>query len=875
MRRKRVGYRWLGWGLFLLGWAANAFAGTYVVTDRQDDGVSTAISGTLRWAVDQANNNPGDDAIVFNLSNSITVFGVLNINGTVTIDGRGTTIGAKDNLTNIFYLTGSSQNSQIRDLALINSDTAIYLVSSGNTVQGCVIGTNWENAAGVGNNYGVLSTGNDNVVGGTAAATGNVLSGNTVGGIMQSGGTGLQVLGNRIGTDRQGVNVLANTAGVILSLCSQCRIGGDASAGAGNLISGNQTGVVMRNQATGNTLCGNIIGLNAGQDDVLANTTGVLLLAVSGNWIGCPAADHGNVIAGNTTGIHAYDELGIRPQQNRILNNFIGLTPGGMRAANNIGMQLTNSDYNYIGGDKTSGRYEKNIISGNSNSGIYLTGNGNSICGNYIGVTPDGLAAMGNSTNGVFLNGIGNVVGGRNDGAVSLGNIISGQTSGSTSRGLRMDGGRGNTIVGNYFGLNAAGTGALGNRTGLYLNGASYNVIGSLDPDERNVFAGNLNHGLHSAMSSGEQIIGNYFSTNAAGTARLTNGQSDIYFNTTQYSQIDGNLGCHSAYSAIHLDFSDNNVVSNNRLNVFSNGAGTGAAMDTGISVDTDSQGNMIGLPSPDPGNLVVGANLGIRISGADSFSNALYGNTICAFSNSATGQGIVLDGGNNGKSAPAILIAATNYISGSAVAGDVVEIFLADRGAGYAGGSLQRLGSTTAAADGSWVFVPGGLTAGSYVCATATDPANNTSAFSSNRQVGATIQTPTPTYTPTVTPTPSAMPSVTPTATPTAVAGLTTATRTPNPLENMDLGSKGILAFPNPGTDEIRFLMHLDRAAVVTVKIYNLLGECVAEIACGLPSGQGQTVSWDCRNAAAGVYVARIFQDGRETAKLKLAVAH
>jgi hypothetical protein len=78
---------------------------------------------------------------------------------------------------------------------------------------------------------------------------------------------------------------------------------------------------------------------------------------------------------------------------------------------------------NTIGG--TGGMNTRNVISGNSGIGVYLTGAGvtaNFIQGDYIGVGADGTTALGNAADGVDIERCANnTVGGAANGA---GNVI-------------------------------------------------------------------------------------------------------------------------------------------------------------------------------------------------------------------------------------------------------------------------------------------------------------------------------------------------------------------------------------------------------------------------------------------------------------------
>jgi hypothetical protein len=367
---------------------------------------------------------------------------------------------------------------------------------------------------------------------------------------------------------------------------------------------------------------------------------------------------------------------------------------------------------------------------------------------------------------------------------------------------------------------------------------------------------------------TGHVIYGNYFGTNAAGTGFLANTGVDVDIASDYGCLIGGtapgarNVICTTGgYEAIRLEGNAfGNTVAGNFINVFSDGNWCGQNAPSGIHVIGTCHGNFIGYRGAGLGNLIAGCDAGILLDTVSQ--NGLFGNTICAFANTQTGEGIVLSMGANGNhAAPVISVKAANYLAGTAAPGDYIECFKADRVGGYHGGSLRFLGSTTANAGGAWSVWLVGLSAGDFVCGTATDANLNTSAFSLNQQVSGALPTPTATATSTVTMTPT----ITPTATVTPTAN--------NSLANVDLGGRTVLAFPNPAKGKVRFLMHLDQPVMVKIAIYNMLGEKVAMLDAGLLSGRGQAVTWDCPHAGAGIYVARVFQQNQEVAKIKFAV--
>ena len=216
-----------------------------------------------------------------------------------------------------------------------------------------------------------LITSNNNLVGGTAAADRNIISGNAGDGIFISGGNNNQIEGNYIGTDVTGTASLANADEGIEIAGGTGNIVGGAAAGAGNVISGNgQLGVWLYGNSS---------------------------LTTSGNFV------EGNLIGTDATGMAA-------------LGNGYG------------GIEITDANANTIGGTTAAAG---NVISGNSDCGVTLqsSSSNNLIEGNFIGTAADGVTALGNATAGVWINSSSsNTIGGTTPGA---GNIIANTTAGN------------------------------------------------------------------------------------------------------------------------------------------------------------------------------------------------------------------------------------------------------------------------------------------------------------------------------------------------------------------------------------------------------------------------------------------------------------
>lgn len=193
---------------------------------------------------------------------------------------------------------------------------------------------------------------------------------------------------------------------------------------------------------------------------------------------------------------------------------------------------------NITAGDSVVRGLVINGFVGTNGAGIRLqTGGGNWIYGNYIGTDFAGDTRIANQRgvwigNGSSNNRIGTDADGVNDAAER--NVISANIDQNIW--IYQSAALGNLIMGNYIGLNATGTAAVGvnNQTvatnGILIQEAAYTIIGT-DGDgvgdalEGNVIGGNTYNiqltGTSVNMSHHNRISGNLIGTNATGTASV------------------------------------------------------------------------------------------------------------------------------------------------------------------------------------------------------------------------------------------------------------------------------------------------------------------------------------------------------------------
>jgi hypothetical protein len=261
-----------------------------------------------------------------------------------------------------------------------------------------------------------------------------------------------------------------------------------------------------------------------------------------------------------------------------------------------------------------------------------------------------------------------------------------------TSNGIELQNNGGNVIQGNYIGTDVTGTMALGNGMGLRIS-TSNNTVGGTTVGARNVISGNLGDGVFiSDSGTGNVVQGNFIGTDASSTVNLGN-----------------------ANNGVHLLNASGNTIG---------GTGDGAA-------------NVISFNGNDGVLVDTGSGNGIR-------RNAIYGH--------ASGLGIeLLNGGNNRLPFPVLTSAISDGSSTTVVGllestpntGLTLEFF-ANRAANPSGfGEGERfLGASmvTTNSHGTVSFLvtfTSAVPTGQFIAATASDPNNDTSAFSNSVGVG------------------------------------------------------------------------------------------------------------------------------------------
>ncbi|TAK12957.1 MAG: right-handed parallel beta-helix repeat-containing protein, partial [Anaerolineae bacterium] len=458
--------------------------------------------------------------------------------------------------------------------------------------------------------------------------------------------------------------------------------------------------------------------------------------------ISAPGGTNGLVLQGGSSTVRGlaiirWPVAGIHldSNDNTVIRNYIGVdTDGTTASANGIGVLAEGAD-NIIGSTTANNR---NIIAANT-VGVELLGagaTGNSVIGNYIGLRADGAGTLGNITGVLIDDAPSNSVGGS---SATQRNIISGNTNGIV---IQNSGAAGNTVYGNYIGVNPGGTLDYGNTAdGIRINNAPSNLIGNTG-GSANIISGNNGDGVEIlGGASGTQIIGNSIGLDS-GAASRPNGAAGINISNGSNTIIQTNTIAYNGSDGVGVLSGTGNLITAN--SIFSN---------TGLGIDLGANG-------------VLTNDSGDGDSGANNLQNYPFITLAGPLSGTTLVEGLFNS------------TASTNFTL------DIYKSTACDATNFGEGATFMGSGSVTTDGSGDATFsfvVSSSSSIGNFITATARDASGNTSEFSLCYQIVAAAPTLTPTNT--GTPTNTATVTQTGTATNTPTVTLTpTRTRTPTP---------------------------------------------------------------------------------------------
>ena len=302
--------------------APQALAGTFVVTSASDLPLGSCTAGgcTLRDAIAAAKNAGGASTITFATQMTIVVTGSAPaITTPVTIDGGigpfkvGVTLQYGGAIQGLDLQAGSG-GSVIRGLAFTqfkNEDpqvAGLRVGSDGNTIANDYFGVSADGTTtGNQNDNGLIVTGNNNTIGGTAPDDQNVIVGSQTGVVVEPAFEGPPpnanvIQGNLIGLLGDGTP-FGNSTGVLVSDAQNTVIGESAGPGGlyglhpalGNVIADSTADAIqLESSSSGTIIAGNFIGVDRSGGASSPNGTGIHVTDSSSNQIG-----PGNTIAHN------------------------------------------------------------------------------------------------------------------------------------------------------------------------------------------------------------------------------------------------------------------------------------------------------------------------------------------------------------------------------------------------------------------------------------------------------------------------------------------------------------------------------------------------------------------------------------------------
>lgn len=328
----------------------------------------------------------------------------------------------------------------------------------------------------------------------------------------------------------------------------------------------------------------------------------------------------------------------------------------------------------------------------NFSYGAYLVNYGSKLTASYVGLDPNGTK----KGNGVGVSAYEGTIGGL---TTADRNVISGnQTYGVE---LRYNNSAATTVIGNYIGTDPTGTFAIPNGIGIFLSesdGSLMNAtIGGTAPGSRNLIAGNTTYQIQIWHTSGITILGN--------TIGFANGPVTPI--------------------GVYVYVSWSNTIGN-----ITGGGNTIVGQDVGVSVEGFAYGNGTRIA----GNSIYNTRIGIDLTNlsekdgrtandagdGDSGPN-LHMNYPVLTKAKATASGITVTGTLNSLASQAYKIDFYARSTNCSAAGTDGKTFL-----GEIPVSTDSSGNVTFSADFA------ALPQGTSITATATDPLNDTSEFSS-----------------------------------------------------------------------------------------------------------------------------------------------
>jgi|SRR5579884_1030485 len=698
---------------------------TFTVTSTADtsdadpgDGACADILGhcTLRAAIQEANAKTGLKAIHFDIPGTgvheISIASALPaVTQPLEIDGYSqpgssqNTLTTGDNAVLDIQLQGPNTldfdgldvdagGSTVQGLVVSGFANQVEIAGDGDQVDGCFLGTNATGSAdGNDAHADVMVAGNGDIVGQDIPGLRNVMGGDVsqLAAGVDVTGQDATVQGNEIGVNAAGTAPLSMDEAILVDGGSGALIGGPAT-GDGNVVGSSwnleNSGTVVLESAAGNTVQGNLLGVDATgtaglESDPSMHGMGIDVFSSPNNTIEDNVISdvYGAVLIGDAS------LADTASSGNTIRGNLVGTDITGKTAIPNVvGITDFYASGVVIGGPDPG---DGNVVAAGSSTyaAIWVAGesgaraDGAVVEGNLVGTTLDGTAALGNSGPGVLLQGT--------TGSLVKDNLV----SGNDGDGIQLTtGASGATVAGNKVGTNAAGTAALGNYgSGIYVDSSPDNLIGGTGAADANLVSGNGHSSqfnsagiwLTGSSASGNQVEGNEIGTNAAGDAALPNVWAGV-------------ITVNAPNTAIGAPGAGNLISGNGSAGVWLFGSGSTGEHVMGNQLGTNASGTSA-VPNGGDGVFVQGASgatVGGTAAGAGNLISGNDSNGVDVQADGTTVQGNLIGTDASGSSPipnthKGVYVAGSNNLVGGTDAGAANTIaFNLDHGVDVISGS-------------------------------------------------------------------------------------------------------------------------------------------------------------------------------------------
>ena len=413
--------------------------------------------------------------------------------------------------------------------------------------------------------------------------------------------------------------------------------------------------------AVSNAVTGAVIEHNNGDGVLIGQSSGNLVDSslIDGNQqdgVAIVQSSTGNTVTYNRIDTNQGDGVHIKQSTgNRIGSSFIGFDPS-QADPGNVGDGVAIEGV--AGVDASDNTITADVIAGNHNSGVLISGqgaSGNTLSGNEIG-----SAGLANRNDGVTIlqAGGGNVL---SSNAIEL----------NANNGVLISTTRPGTVLsGNFIGTDAAGTVGLGNKNyGVFINDTSGSVV-----QVGNEIWENHSHGVVISGGSGNIVVGSSILGNQLDGVLLLNTTGNLIGIAGS-----GNVIALNGTDGVGIFNGGGNAVQSNLVGIDSNSSASGNKGD-GVHI-VGSNGNTIGGPVIGQGNTIAAnQQSGVEVFG-NSSANAILGNVLGA-TVAHPGLGNKLDGvliaGSTASDANGQTDPTSNFI-GSSPDGSIAANFILD----------------------------------------------------------------------------------------------------------------------------------------------------------------------------------------------------